>query len=325
MSSWQKRVQAYDRWIGGILLIGLLIVLAVWAWLNFGPGRHVYAVDVPITASPADCTADTRLAVIGDFGDAGRPEADVAALVHNWQADAVLTVGDNNYPDGEASTIDKNIGQYYQPYIYPYVGDYGPGAAGPNRFFPALGNHDWHPGHVQPYLDYFTLPGNERYYEVVLGPVHLFVLDSNGEEPDGFTADSIQAEWLQMQLAASTSPWKLVTLHHAPYSSGSNHGSDPARQWPYAEWGATAVLAGHEHTYERIMTDEIVYFVNGLGGRWRIHPFARTAVPGSAVRYNQDFGALLVTANETCLNFSFYNRSEELIDSYTVMMTDTHE
>ncbi|HUM71896.1 MAG TPA: hypothetical protein PLK31_23965, partial [Chloroflexota bacterium] len=69
---------------------------------------------------------------------------------------------------------------------------------------------------------------------------------------------------------------------------------DPLRQWPFAAWGATAVFAGHEHTYERIMADEIVYFVNGLGGRWWIHPFAGTAVAGSAVRYNQDYGAMLL-------------------------------
>ncbi|NJN54598.1 MAG: alkaline phosphatase, partial [Anaerolineae bacterium] len=76
--------------------------------------------------------------------------------------------------------------------------------------------------------------------------------------------------------------------------------------------------AGHEHSYERILTDDIVYFVNGLGGRPRIDAFARTAVPGSTVRYNQNYGALLITADATCLNFTFYNRSAELIDSYTV-------
>lgn len=306
------------RWMVGIILSGILVATAVWLWLSYGPGYNVYAVAVLITANPADCTDDVRLAVIGDFGDAGRPAADVAELVHGWQVDYVLTAGDNNYPNGRASTIDKNIGQYYQQYIYPYGGAYGPGAAEENRFFPALGNHDWNTGHVQAHLDYFTLPGNERYYDVVLGPVHLFVLDSNELEPDGYTADSAQAAWLQTQMAASTAPWKVVTLHHAPYSSGAKHGSDPTRQWPFTEWGATAVLAGHEHLYERIVTDDMVYIVNGLGGRWRIYPFAATAVAGSAVRYNQDYGALLLTADETCLNFTFFNRAGELIDSYTV-------
>ena len=47
--------------------------------------------------------------------------------------------------------------------------------------------------------------------DVVLGLVHLFVIDSNEEEPDGRSADSIQAQWLETQMTASSSPWKLVT------------------------------------------------------------------------------------------------------------------
>ena len=62
--------------------------------------------------------------MIGDYGEAGQPEADVAALVDSWEVDFIVTVGDNNYPDGEASTIDENIGQYYRAYIYPYQGNY---------------------------------------------------------------------------------------------------------------------------------------------------------------------------------------------------------
>ena len=63
-------------------------------------------------------------------------------MVDRWGVDAIVTVGDNNYPDGAAATIDANIGQYYHAYIAPYQGTYGAGAE-MNRFFPALGNHDW--------------------------------------------------------------------------------------------------------------------------------------------------------------------------------------
>ena len=37
-------------------------------------------------------------------------------------------------------------------------------------------------------------------------------------------------------------------------------------QWPYGEWGADAVLAGHDHTYERLFINGVTYFVNGMGG-----------------------------------------------------------
>ncbi len=298
-------------WIVGILSIVMLIVLGGCAPLG---QRDVLEVDA--TPAPLTCEGTVRLAVVGDFGEAGQPEADVATLVNGWSPDYILTVGDNNYPDGEARTIDENIGQYFHQYIGDYQGEYGEGAA-ENRFFPALGNHDWRTGSIQAHLDYFTLPGNERYYDVVLGPVHLFVIDSDSKEPDGRKADSDQARWLQERMAASTAPWKIVTLHHAPYSSGKRHGNDTETQWSYAEWGADAVLAGHDHTYERLLIDDIVYFVNGLGGRQRIYAFD-DPIPGSAVRYNQDYGAMRVDADESCINFSFYNRSGEQIDSYTL-------
>ncbi|RME63773.1 MAG: alkaline phosphatase, partial [Caldilineae bacterium] len=54
-----------------------------------------------------------RFAVIGDYGSGSQGEADVAALVKSWNPDFVLTLGDNNYPDGAASTIDAHIGKFY--------------------------------------------------------------------------------------------------------------------------------------------------------------------------------------------------------------------
>ena len=86
-------------------------------------------------------TDTIRFGVIGDFGSGSTSERDVANLVKSWSPDFIITVGDNNYPDGAASTIDGNIGQFYHSFIYPYSGSYGAGAA-TNRFFPSLGNHD---------------------------------------------------------------------------------------------------------------------------------------------------------------------------------------
>lgn len=306
------------RWgLGSFLGTAVVIIL----FINWRLPDRIYHIDTA-QAGAESCNGTVTLAVIGDYGDAGQPEADVANLVHGWNVDYVLTVGDNNYPSGAASTIDENIGQYYQQYIGNYSGSYGSGAV-ENRFFPSPGNHDWNTAALQPYLDYFTLPGNERYYDVTLGPVHLFSLDSDINEPDGRTASSIQANWLQTQMTSSNAPWKLVALHHAPYSSSASHGSNPFLQWPYADWGATAVLAGHDHTYERIHQDGILYFVNGLGGR-SIYNFGNP-VPGSAVRYNLDYGAMRLEASPLCINFSFYSRAGSLIDSITLFKPDYFE
>ncbi|RPH61619.1 MAG: hypothetical protein EHM81_03885 [Chloroflexi bacterium] len=258
--------------------------------------------------------SSVRFAVIGDYGLSWTPEADVAAKVKSWNPDFIITTGDNNYPDGAASTIDKNIGQYYHEFIYPYKGSYGAGATY-NRFFPTLGNHDWHATGAKPYLDYFTLPGNERYYDFASGPVHFFALDSDPEEPDGNTSTSAQGAWLKNAMAAATEPWKIVYFHHAPYSSGAVHGSSKGMQWPFNTWGADAVMAGHEHIYERIMVGGIPYIVNGAGGG-PLYDFD-TPVAGSAVRYNADYGAMLVEATSTSITYQFITRTGKVIDTYT--------
>ncbi|UOQ52638.1 metallophosphoesterase [Hymenobacter cellulosivorans] len=255
-----------------------------------------------------------RFAAIGDYGSASQAEKDVAALVHSWRPDFIITLGDNNYDQGEATTIDANIGQYYHDYIGNYQGKYGPGAV-ENRFFPSLGNHDIYTAEGQPYLGYFTLPGNERYYDFVRGNVHFFVLNTNSFEPDGIRSTSRQAQWLQQGLAASTSPWKVVYMHHPPYSSGE-HGNSPELQWPYCLWGASVVLAGHDHLYERIMVNGLAYFVNGLGGK-SIYSLHRP-VPGSTVRYNDDYGAMLCTATPDSLVFRFVTRAGKVIDTYSL-------
>ena len=269
------------------------------------------------TAAPSACAADVRAAVIGDYGEPGQPEADVAALVASWEPDFVATVGDNNYPVGAADEMDTHIGQYYSAFIHPYTGQYGDGAS-ENRFFPALGNHDWETAGAQPYLDYFTLPGNERYYDIERGSLHLFIVDSDSREPDGISADSAQAAWLQSALAESDASWQIVLMHHPPYTSGER-GPITEMRWPYAEWGADAVLAGHDHFYERLEVDGVPYLINGLGGK-SIYAFAEP-IPESLLRYNADYGALLVEGDADCLSFRFFTRAGELVDSLMLNST----
>ena len=286
---------------------------------TLAPSATPTSTKIPIptatsTPSPTPTTTPTplvfnppkvRFAVIGDFGQAGYPEALVSKLVHSWHPDFILTVGDNNYPEGSKDTIKANIFQYYGDYIYAH------------KFYPALGNHDWGYGSIAAYLAYLHPPGNGRYYDFAYGPVHIFVLDSCPNEPDGITADSKQAQWLRERLKAAREPWKIVALHRPPYSSGP-HGSTPELQWPYAKWGVTAVIAGHDHDYERVMRDGIVYFVNGLGGHPSRYFFRPTPVPGSVVRYRAKHGAMLVEADADHITFKFIATDHTVVDTYTI-------
>jgi phosphodiesterase/alkaline phosphatase D-like protein len=261
--------------------------------------------------------ASTMFAVIGDYGLAGTNEQNVANLVKSWNPNFILTVGDNNYPSGAASTIDANVGQYYHSYISPYKGSYGPGDT-TNQFFATLGNHDYNStSGFTPYLNYFTMPGNGRYYTLTEGPVEFFVLDSNSQEPDGRTSTSVQGHWLQSQLAASTATWKLVVFHHAPYTSDSQVAPTTVMRWPFQAWGASAVLTGHAHMYERLSEDNnFPYLVDGLGGVSR--DSIGTISVGSLVRYNAQFGALRVTATDTQLTFQFIVTTGAIIDTFSL-------
>jgi tartrate-resistant acid phosphatase type 5 len=267
-----------------------------------------------LTSAPSEtpAPAQVQFGVIGDFGSGDQPEADVARLVLGWNPDFIITVGDNNYPSGSKATIDANIGQFYHTFIQPYNGSYGPGAK-VNQFFPTLGNHDWYTTGAQPYLDYFHLPGNERYYDFVWGPVHFFAIDSDENEPDGVNQSSVQAKWLEQAMAGSTSRWNVVYFHYPPYSSGQ-HGSITWMRWPFAAWGADAVLSGHDHSYERLTVDGLVYFVNGSGGGG-LYDYGEI-LPESQKRYNSNYGAMRVTAAETLMKFEFINRSGTVIDTY---------
>lgn len=266
------------------------------------------------TAKPAAAAAAAKaqkgspgrrahFAIISDFGESGLGERQVADLVHSWQPDFIVTLGDNNYPNGAEATIDANIGQYYGDYIalkkgrtsaYP--------TSSTQKFFPALGNHDWRARGAVPYLNYFDLPGNGRYYTFERGPVAFFIIDSDPHEPDGTDVDSKQAAWLRQQLAASQAPHKVVVMHHPPYSSG-HHGSSPWMQWPFGAWGATVVLAGHDHTYEHVVVDGLHYLVMGLSGAERDTFKVACALPQAShdFCYDGNFGALEAEADDATL------------------------
>lgn len=278
--------------------------------------RILFLITLIFLTNCSNAQNSIRYAVIGDYGNAGPDELAVANLVKSWNPDFIITLGDNNYDIGHVTTIDANIGQYYHEYIYPYIGSYGAGAT-VNKFFPSLGNHDWGVAGAIPYLNYFVLPGNERYYDFVKGPVHFFVIDSDSNEYDGRDSNSVQAQWLKNSLAQSTSKFNIVYFHNPPYCSGFLKGSELIMRWPFKEWGASAVLAADEHLYERLSINGLPYFVNGLGGNLR--SFFGLPITGSQVRYAANYGAMLVTADNDSMVFKFYNIVNSLRDNFKII------
>lgn len=263
-------------------------------------------------------------AIIGDYGESGQPEFEVSELVKSWLPDFILTLGDNNYADGKLSTIKKNITDYYGDYIYNPDAPMEYRCNGVafdeqlNRFFPTLGNHDsYNINNAQPYLTFFSLPDKETYYDFKWGPVHFFSIHS-GKNGEATCCDSEQAIWLKKKLSQSDHPFKIVYFHHPPYST-SKHGNTINMQWPFEEWGASAIFSGHEHNYQRIVkkyNPAFPYFVNGLGGRKSIydcnlHPLSDRIFDSFC--FNDNYGAMKATATSERLVIQFFKIDDPIL------------
>lgn len=288
------------------------------------------ADDPQETGSPSDTSAPTgartlpplggggeqyRFAVLGDFGNGSEESFAVAALVERLAPDFIITVGDNNYPDGEAETMDFNVGQLYHSWIGSYKGKYGEGSE-ENRFWPCPGNHDWYSDEgIDPYTDYFTLPGNERYYDFRHEDIHFFCVDSDTHEPDGTSADSPQGEWLKEAMTGSDAPVKIVYMHHPPYSSGS-HGNNEWMHWPYLSWGATMLFGGHDHIYERQIHDGVPFIVTGIGG-YRTYS-VRDPSAHSQLAVSDNHGTTLVRVFDGSLIVETWTTEDVLLDRFSI-------
>lgn len=285
------------------------------------PPNDAEIPDAPIDqdAGPPPAEKHTRFVLLGDFGFDDNNELAVANLVKTWKPEFIVTLGDNSYPEGNPLTIDDTIGKYYGEFIYPYKGDYGPGAT-EQRFYACLGNHDWASGSLSQHYDYFQLPNNERYWTIQKGPVRVLCVDSDEHEPDGNTADSVQGKWLQKELLAAKDPYRLVVFHHPSHSSGE-HGSQTNMQWPFQVWGASAVYTGHDHDYERFDfgLGTIPYVVQGTGGA-DLRPMS-TSRTGSVIAYSEKHGATLVDATDSYADFQAITVGRDLIDEHVVTST----
>lgn len=250
----------------------------------------------PPPPPPPPGSPTLKIAVIGDYGALGPGLEQVSAMIDDWNVDAIITTGDNVYSSA-AQPYDDIVGQFFHEYIGGYSGAYGAGAA-TNKFWPTLGNHDY--DHLAAYLAWFNLPGNERYYDTALDSgnmARLYAFNSDSRDPDGRTQTSVQGQWLQGRLAASTACFDIVALHEPPYGSRLGHDAQPAVRFPYRTWGADVVFAGHMHGYERLLVNGFPHYTigtsgGGIWGEWtNPSPYSQYRYPVSETGW----GAILVT------------------------------
>lgn len=290
-------------------------------------GIHLMNAQTPISVNvPAD---SITFAIIGDFGQDSKEEGEVAEMVKKWGVDFIITTGDNNYLLGQRKTIVKNIGKYYGDFIYNPDAPADLQCHGKaekekiNRFFPCPGNHDNYSAGMKPYLQYFTLPGDEKNYTFSWGPVQFYSINTGMSAKIG--ENSKEAKWLQDGLSKSNEPFKFVYFHHPPYSSGE-HGNATKMQWPFGKWGVDAVLNGHEHFYERVedkTSEKPIYITCGSSGN--THLYGCDVHPLDSARFkvkcdDQHYGAVKVRATAQMVVFEYYiaTAPDRPIDTYII-------
>ncbi len=198
-----------------------------------------------------------KFAVIGDSGQPGSGQNAIAKQMAAWRTrfpfEFVLMMGDNLYGSERPSDYQQKFELPYKPLLDAGV-----------KFYAALGNHD---DDGQILYKPFNMGGRKYYSFKPANGVRFFALDSN-------YVDGKQVDWLQKELVASGSDWKIAFFHHPLYSSGATHGSaDLQRELlepVFVKNGVNVVLTGHEHFYERIKPQKgIAYFIVGSSAKLR--------------------------------------------------------
>ncbi|MFQ5948135.1 MAG: metallophosphoesterase, partial [Acidimicrobiia bacterium] len=97
---------------------------------------------------------------------------------------------------------------------------------------------------------------------------------------------------LERVLAESTAPWKIVAMHHPPYSAGY-HGSDidirRAFSPIFERYHVQLVLAGHDHDYQRSEPiNGVTYVVSGAAAKTRPTGWADFTEAAYSVRHFVD-------------------------------------
>jgi acid phosphatase type 7 len=268
--------------------------------------------------------------VIGDYGTkAGPAPVAAAARLAERRVHAVLTVGDNSYPDGAASEWDPNV---FRPFAE---------VLSSSTLWPVAGDHEYRTPWAQAYLDAFELPEGpqgERYYSFDWGDLHVVAIETNCITPVDAATQGCDAEtmlaWLREDLAASDAPWKAAILHRPALATGQ-YGVYPEVQSAlvpiFEEFRVDVIFQGHNHLYERSWPtrggvpiakdydhrDAPVYVTSGGTGDW-LYDFALPAASWTAHRekINQH---LVVTLDGGSLKVESVTMDGSVHDAFTIV------
>lgn len=240
-----------------------------------------------------------RFIVIGDGGTGDSAQIAVAQQMAAYRAKFPFTfgilLGDNLYGSERPQDYVAKFERPYRALLDAKV-----------EFHAALGNHD---DQNQRFYKLFNL-GGERYRTFKKGNARFFVLDTNYLDPE-------QLKWLEKELQASGSDWKIPYFHHPLYTTATRGPTLEARaalEPLFEKHGVDVVFTGHEHVYERIHPQKgIYYFVAGGAAKLRAGDLRKS--PLTAVGFDRDRSFMLVEISGDELYFQAISRTGATVDS----------
>jgi hypothetical protein len=265
------------------------------------PGRD--AVTLPLK------DGSLRFAVVGDTGTASRIQIEVARQMAAWHErvgfEFVVMTGDNIYGSDTPAEMKRKFEDPYAALLARNV-----------KFYASLGNHD-NPN--QRFYKLYNMGGEQYYTFRPRMGVRFFAIDSN-------YIDRRQLAWLEKELSASGSEWKIVFFHHPLYSSGRNHGpalsTREVLEPIFVKHGVSVVLTGHEHFYERIVPQQgIHHFISGGGGKLRPGDIRQN--PQTAKGFDSDLHFMVMEVDGDELWFQAVSRTGKTVDSGTIRRVGT--
>jgi len=239
-----------------------------------------------------------RFAVIGDTGTGDSAQSAVAQQLNRFHQKFafpfVIMLGDNIYGSERPQDFDKKFIRPYQPLLDAKV-----------EFNATLGNHD---DPNQRFYKPFNL-GGSRYRTFKKGNVRFFVLDSNYLDPD-------QVKWLEKELEASGSDWKVPYFHHPLYTTSRRGPEVELRgilEPLFVRYGVDVVFQGHEHVYERTKPQKgITYFTAGGSAKLRRGDTRANGV--TEVGFDTDRSFMLIEIYRDQLYFQTISRTGKVVD-----------
>lgn len=181
-------------------------------------------------------------------------------------------------------------------------------------FYPVWGNHEKGSNIL---LQLFSLPGGSGNWSQQVGPVLLVGGDLNGS---GWSEGGKNVGWLEETIKASRAPFVFVEVHVPAWSSGS-HGNSKLVQTailPILEkYQVTALVAGHDHNYERSEPGKGTTCITTGGGGAPLYAAKNTAKnPHSKIFRSIHHYVIFTVEGDSC-TMNVYTLDGQVLDTRT--------